>query len=267
MADALSAATEDPPASSGFIGAMGLEMWSTPAGTRGHAEITPEMLVPGTSRPRLGVLVTLADVVGGSPSHGPLNPTVDLRLRLLAEPPSSGFVELVCHILKSGRRMFVAELFLTARGEATPFARSSVTFLNERIPGSSSGFGPRPRPVLTTTFDEMVAARFVDERTVAVDPSPALDNANSRTLLGGVQAYQAELAAEWVLAPHGDYRVTDLDIRYLNRMKVGPLVARPEIISRTDVDADVRVPLTDAGDGDRIIAMVMTTCRPVAPPA
>ena len=57
--------------------------------------------------------------------------------------------------------------------------------------------------------------------------------------------------------------MTDLDIRFLNRVKVGPVraMARRVVAGRRGEVVDVT--LHDAGDGMRPVAHVSTTCVPV----
>jgi acyl-coenzyme A thioesterase PaaI-like protein len=50
------------------------------------------------------------------------------------------------------------------------------------------------------------------------------------TVQGGVLAVLAELAAESALDQDDPFVITDLDARYLNRVKVGPVEATAEIL-------------------------------------
>src|SRR5215467_10335514 len=93
----------------GFFTALGLSVWVDGDLALARAEIQPEFFKPGTDRVRLGVLATLVDIVSGSPAHGTINPTVDLRLTLLDRAPTSGAIELVTHPVKVGRQLFVGE--------------------------------------------------------------------------------------------------------------------------------------------------------------
>jgi acyl-coenzyme A thioesterase PaaI-like protein len=253
-----------------FVGALDLELWTESNITHGRLELGPEMCAPGTTRPRIGLLATLADVVAGSRPTGPINPTVDLRIQMLSMPSAPGTVRAVCRPLKVGRRLFVGETLMYLDGEREPFARSTVTFMNQPMRFEPTSV-PQLRPAMTaSSFDELLAARYVDRHTLAIDPRPALGNSRG-TVQGGVQALVAELASEWALAPHGRFAVTDLEIRYLNRVNVGPLVAKAELLSAASDgragsagsgDVAVRVPLTDGDAGDQLVSLVSTTCRP-----
>ena len=67
-----------------FVGGLGIELWTEGDLALGRAEVQPEFFKPGTDRVRMGVLATLVDMVAGSPAHAIINPTVDLRVTLLA---------------------------------------------------------------------------------------------------------------------------------------------------------------------------------------
>src|SRR5262249_55297797 len=92
-----------------FVGGLGIRLWVDGGLALGRAEIQPEYFKPGTDRVRLGVLATLVDMVAGSPAHAIINPTVDLRVTLLAPAPTDGAIELVTYPVKSGRQLFVGE--------------------------------------------------------------------------------------------------------------------------------------------------------------
>lgn len=153
------------------------------------------MLAPGTDRPHLGVLATMVDVVAGFLPTGPVNPTVDLRVSLLADPPSSGHVELVCRPAKLGRRIYLGETILHTGDVAHPFARATTTFVNEQIPGASGFAPPAKRPVGVASFDELLRARVVDDRTLEMQAHAKVGNGQRGTVQGGAHALLAEIAA------------------------------------------------------------------------
>src|ERR1700751_4897134 len=90
-----------------FVGGLGIELWIEGDLALGRAEVQPSFLKPGTDRVRMGVLATLVDMVAGSPAHAIINPTIALRVSLLDRAPTSGTIELVCHPVKVGQRLFV----------------------------------------------------------------------------------------------------------------------------------------------------------------
>lgn len=243
-----------------FVGSIGIELWVDDAGERrGRAEMRPALCVPGTSRPRLGVLTTMVDIIVGSPPGGALTPTVDIRLRLLSAIPSSGPVLLTCRTVKDGRRLHVAEVTLQAGEDPTPFGLATSTYLNQRMAGVPD-WGAR-KQVEAPPIDEILAPRYLDDRTVEIDVTHAVRNGPGGTIQGGAQAVLAEMASEHVLAPRGRFAVTDLDIRYVNAVKAGPVAASADVLALRGGEASVRVRLHDRGNADRIVAYVSTVCR------
>jgi acyl-coenzyme A thioesterase PaaI-like protein len=241
-----------------FVGSLALDLRFADGLTHGSVVVQPEMLAPGTDRLRVGVLATLVDMVAGFLPTGPVNPTVDLRVSLLAKPPSSGTVHLVCRPAKLGRRLFVGETILHTGDVDRPFARSTITFMNERIPGSA-GFGAPPAvPVGAPSFDEVLRPRYPDERTVEIDAHPWVSNGPNGTIQGGAQSLLAEIAAERATG----LPVEDLDIRFLNRVRSGPVSATVDVSKRGADDAFVRVAISDLGDDGRLVSLVNLICRP-----
>ena len=90
----------------------------------------------------MGVLATLVDMVAGSPAHSIINPTVDLRVSLLAPAPTSGAIELVTYPVKSGRLLFIGETLLHTGDLTRPFARSVCTFMNKPLDSERTGIFP-----------------------------------------------------------------------------------------------------------------------------
>lgn len=249
-----------------FIAALGIEVWVEDGRTRGRATIRPAMWAPGTRRTRTGLLATMVDMVGGILPTGALTPTVDLRIQLLGEVPSEGVVELYAEPTKLGRRMFVGEVMLHAGATPDPFARATVTFLNQIVPGMS-GFPPRELPPMpATSFDELMGVRVVGPDTVEVDLHDGVRNGPAGTIQGGAQATVAEICAEHVLSPLGRFAVVDIDIRYVGAVKVGPAVARAEVLAGVAPSGErvVRVRIVDGGADGRVVSLVLLTCRPVA---
>jgi acyl-coenzyme A thioesterase PaaI-like protein len=245
-----------------FVEALGLEIWHEDAVAHGRAELRPEMWTPGTELPRLGVLATMADVVGGSPPGGPINPTVDLRVTLLSRPPSHGTIMLACRPVKVGRRLFVGEVTMHGGDKERPFARSTMTFMNQPMPHSRISFGPRElEPMAVTSFDELLAARFPASGTVEMDAHPGLSNGEGGTIQGGVQALLGEIAGEHALRPRGRFHAVDLEIRYLNRVRGEAVTASAEVLDGDLADVCVRVPISDLAAGGRIVSLVSLMCR------
>ena len=242
-----------------FVEELGLHHWTEGGASHGRAEIVPGMLVPGTDVVRIGVLTVLADVVGGQPPSGAVSPTTDISVHVARVRPMKS-VGLVSRVLKAGRTLLVAETRLTADGEAEPFATSLVTFMNRSI-GVGPG-GPPSCPPLGQPVGERIGARVIRPGTVELFPQDDLSNAHHATVQGGVMALLAELAAESALGRADPVVVTDLDIRFLNRVKVGPARATASMLINSPEGWVLGVEIRDAGDSDRIAAYASLRCAP-----
>jgi acyl-coenzyme A thioesterase PaaI-like protein len=245
-----------------FVSALGIELWPEGGITHGRAELRPEMWAPGTDVPRLGVLATMVDMVVGSPPTGAINPTVDLRVTLLARPPAEGTVLLECRPVKVGRRLFVGETLLHTGDADHAFARSTATFMNEPIPDATAMFRPLPGTRLAApSFDEILNTRILAPGLMEMDAHPRVSNGPGGTIQGGAQALLGEIAAEHALEPRGRFAAVDLDIRYLNRVRTESVVATAQVLPGELEHVTVRVPITGNGDDERIVSLVSVACR------
>ncbi len=263
------ALTEPQPEVPSYVGALGIDLSIDGDLAIGRVEIIPSFLKPGTDRVRMGVLATLVDMVAGSPAHGVINPTVDLRVSLLRRVPTEGSMHLVCRPVKIGQRLFVGETILHTGDIERPFARSMVTFMN-RIIGETSHFNEHVPvgPLGADSYDDALLLRETAPGVVEMDAHEAVQNGFAGTIQGGAQALLAEIAGERALAHHlgadgAEHEVVDLEIRYLNRLRVGPAVAVGEVLPGALDGVCVRVPITDAGGDDRIVSFASLLCRPV----
>jgi len=239
------------------IAELGLDHWIDGPLSRGRAPVLPGMRVPGTDHLRIGVLTILADVVAGQPAIGAITPTTDINVHVLGPPPART-IHLVSTVLKAGATLLVAETELRADDTEQPFAVSLATFMNRRLELDPADGGPAP--VLSRPFAERMGARRLGPGTFELDNEAELANGHHGTIQGGVMATLVELAAE-SLGERPEL-VISLDIRFLNRVKVGPAraVARP-VLSAGD-QRMVGVTVTDVGDGDRVVSYAMTRCVP-----
>ena len=222
----------------------------------------------GSRRPRLGLLFTLADVVGGSPPTGTLTPTIDLRLQLLCPAPSEGEILIEARPLKIGRRLWTGEVLFRTPGSSDLFARGDFCFMNQRI---ADRLGREPfhgqarsedAPFPAESFDDLLQMRFLDGGAVEMDPHEAVRNGIAGTIQGGAQATMCEVAAERALAERGEYVVCDLHLRYLSGLRVGPALASPEILAGDELRPAVRVAITDSGADQRLLTSAVAVCRP-----
>jgi len=258
-----------------FVAAMGLDMWSEGSTTYGQAAIGPELCVPGTAYPRIAVLATMVDLVAGSQPGGPVNPTVDMRIELLGRVTPSK-VRLSCEVLKAARTLLVGETRLFADDDAVPFSCSMITFMNRRMEQWEKGPGKVVLPKARPRIEELLAPRFGADGSVEIDTLPRLTNGMGGTVQGGVLALLAELATERAIPPTGVVTpltdaplVSDLDIRYLNRVRAGPVRAVAEVLSPIGAGRSsggptaVQVRMTDVGDQDRLVAMASAVSRAI----
>lgn len=252
-----------------FISYLGLDIWHEDDVTFGRAPIRPQMWAPGTCRPRMGLLFTMADIVGGSPATGPLTPTIDLRFQLLGEAPSDGDVRLEGRPLKVGRRLWTGEVGLYTGDSEDMFARCEFSFMHQRVPGMAEGeaaLGRRRRsaPALpASSFDELFDMRVRDDGSTEMDAHEAVRNGVVGTILGGAQATMVEVTAERSLVSRGPHVVTDLHLRYLGTVKEGPAVARPRVLGGDPLRPVVLVSICDEGADDRLVSTAVAVCRPV----
>jgi acyl-coenzyme A thioesterase PaaI-like protein len=222
----------------------------------GDAPVRPELFAPGTTWARAGVLTTMVDLVSGHVPDGPHGPTVDMRLRIVAPPPTSGRIRLVARPLRIGRRLIVSETALSAGPDATPFAWATSTFINNVVADFMEDHQPEAPPMDEVSFDDFLGATVRDESTLELVPNPRIDNGIQLTVQGGAQALLAELAAAHRLGPDEPLVATDLDIRFLDRLYVGPLAARADAVDSHDGVPRAHVTLFDAGKDDRVVSVV-----------
>lgn len=245
-----------------YIHLLAIEVDMARPVVHGVAPVRPESLVPGTTRMRTGVLATIVDLVAGHVPDGPLGPTIDLRVELWDRPPSSGHVHLVGRPLRAGARLVVAETLLAAERDGVPFGRATTTFMHERV-GEPVSNGGRPMVAMAeASFDEFLGATVRDERSMALEPVERIANGQQHTVQGGVQALFAEIAADRLLRRNVPLAATDLDIRFLSRLRVGPLVAIVDELPSRDGTVRARVTLADGGADDKVIGSVALTMAP-----
>lgn len=249
-----------------FVGGLGIELWIEGDLALGRAEVQTSFFKPGTDRVRMGVLATLVDMVAGSPAHAVINPTIDLRVTLLDRSPVEGPIELVCYPVKVGRRLFVGETLLHTGDVTRPFARSMCTFLNRPLEVDREDQKKFPFTDLgSATYDEALQLRECVPGTFEMDLHEVVRNGSNGTIQGGAQALMAELAGERALADHqGDdeLEIVDLEIRYLNPVRTGPVLATGEVIPGPREDTCVRVPIIEPVPDGRIVALTTLLCRP-----
>ena len=249
-----------------FVGGLGIRLWVEGELALGRAEIQPEYFKPGTDRVRLGVLATLVDMVAGSPAHAIINPTVDLRVTLLAPAPTDGAIELVTYPVKSGRQLFVGETLLHTGDPDRAFARSVCTFINKPLAAERSD-GIFPSGELGhESYDESLQIREPEPGVFEMDNHDIVRNGANGTVQGGAQALLAELTGERALDAidlEHEHHAADLEIRYLNRVRNGPVRATGEVLEGGFDGQWVRVAVHEPSADGRIVSLTTLQFRAV----
>ncbi|HEY3673908.1 MAG TPA: hypothetical protein VGN51_23440 [Acidimicrobiia bacterium] len=246
-----------------FVGGLGINLWTEGDLALARAEIQPEYFKPGTDRVRLGVLATLVDMVAGSPAHAIINPTVDLRVTLLAPAPTQGAIELVCHPVKSGRLLFIGETLLHTGDPSRPFARSVCTFMNKPLVTERTGIFPVGQ-LGHDSYDDSLQIRETEPGVYEMDNHDIVRNGANGTVQGGAQALLAELAGERALDKMDldhEHHAVDLEIRFLNRVRTGPVQATAEVLAGGYEGQWVRSAIHEPSADGRIVSLTTLQFR------
>jgi acyl-coenzyme A thioesterase PaaI-like protein len=228
----------------------------------GEAEVAPALCWPGTGLVRSSVLGTYADMVCGGLAHrrtGTRSPlTMDLAVRWLhpVEVPS---MLIVGRLLKAGARIIHSEACFYGPDGGEPFAVAQLGFMASPRPQDSET--PMPtvgtgivRPAMTIPFPERVGCRVLAPGVVELDLSPYVMN-SAETIQGGIVALLGEVAAESVAG--AGQMATEIEVRYLSAVRVGPGRATAQILGRSGDGALVRVEVRDPGNNDRLTGLIM----------
>jgi acyl-coenzyme A thioesterase PaaI-like protein len=223
-------------------------------------EIGPDACIEGTHRPLTGVLFAYLDAVTGSPPSGPMNPTVDLQIRLFAAP-RPGTVRFRARTLRLGRLLYVGEAELRHRADERPFGVGVATFVNAPVP-----FPDRVPVASAARVDRLTYGPLRGPERIAPGTFEyAADLNTPQGTVGGAElGLLAELAARDVLAGDGPVALDELDVRFLNKVRVGPLRATASPLGRRDNATTVRIEIVDAGHDDRLVTYALAACRPLA---
>ena len=244
-------------------GGQGVGSWVLDGEWR-HAwvDIGPEGCIEGTDRPLTGVLFAYLDVVTGSPPSGAMNPTVDLQIRLFSRP-RQGRVRFTARTLRLGRTLYVGEAELRHEDTGAPFGVGVATFVNQPIPFPERTTGSTGDP--TAGRPESVYAALAGAKRVGVGAFELEADIHTvqGTVSGATLGRLAERAAMDLLAAESikGSAVDELDVRFLNKVRVGPLVAAATELGRRDGAVTIRVEIRDLGDRDRLVTYALAICR------
>lgn len=223
----------------------------------GTGTITTPMHVPGTSRLRISILASWADMLGGMLTMRAITPrapvTLELDVHLYRPAPTAGRVRAVGRIAKTGRSVTVIEVdFLDQQDE--PFAFSGLSFmaapdssLTWTLPASIDR--PPREPTITLPLADRAGCKRQQPGTAVLPRTE--DGLNGvGTIHGGLLALAAEEAA---LSLTPGETLSSLGLRYLQPVRVGPAVATATVSGGLG-----RVQLRDSGRDDRL-AVTATT--------
>lgn len=243
-----------------FIADLGFSYRVAGDGLAGEMELTDELRSPGSARPSTAVLATVADVVAGALASQSTAPrialTSDLSVRDVRPAPGSR-IAVRAGILKAGRNLIATETWFHEPGSERLIALCHATFVVSPRPqdvtvplvlDQSFGPGAMDRP-----FADMLGARVIEPGVAELDRVPYVMQP-AGTIQGGALALVGELAARSLLeAP-----ITDLDVRYLATIRIGP--ARTTAMRLSDSTA--RVEIRDAGNPGRLASLVIGRAQP-----
>jgi len=243
---------------------LGFSAWLVDGDWR-HAdvEIGSEGCVEGTDRPLTGVLFAYLDVVTGSPPSGAMNPTVDLGVRLFSSP-RRGRIRFTARTLRLGRTLYVGEVEMRQGQEHAPFGVATATFMNQPVPFPERTDEATDRygkwDGIKTSYTRLADARRVGHGSFEL---VADLHTPQGTVSGATLGRLVELAAVDLLAGDGPVGVDELDVRFLNKVKVGPLRATATVLGRRENATTVRVEVMDTGNEGRLVTYAVAVCRPL----
>jgi acyl-coenzyme A thioesterase PaaI-like protein len=238
-----------------FIADLGFSYRVAGDGLAGEMELTDELRSPDSARPSTAVLATIADVVAGALASQSTAPrialTSDLSVRDVQPAPGSRLAVRAA-ILKAGRNLIATETWFHEPGSGKLIALCHATFVVSPRPQDvtvplvlEQSFGPG---AMDRPFADMLGARLIEPGVVELDRVPYVMQP-AGTIQGGALALVGELAARTLLgAP-----ITDLDVRYLATIRIGPARTTTTPVS----DSTVRVEIRDAGNPGRLASLVI----------
>lgn len=244
----------------GFTSELGLSVDAEGDTLIGRAQVVPELCMPEAATLRPSVILSWADTLAGSLATERTLPrvcmTVDLDVRVAQPLPVGTEVLGVGRVSKTGRTLTFTETVFTVLGHDEPAAVALGTFIASprpqdttdsfvrRVTGDRRRHGQAPSQSVT----DVLAAREVAPGVVEADRQPRILNW-VQTVQGGAVALLAEEAA---LSLHNGTALSELSVRYLGAIRVGPMRATANALGPF-----TRVEVVDAGNADRIAAVAI----------
>jgi acyl-coenzyme A thioesterase PaaI-like protein len=220
----------------------------------GELEVDEELRIPGTRMVRPSILATVADVVAGSVANRLSMPRIPLTVDLTVHSFGGVTVDVLAIVgraVKAGRSMILTETTFFERGVERPVALSHATFFpspNAAHEMEFVGSQERRPSRLRGSFTEQMGIRVVRPGITELDRVEYVMQPTG-TIQGGAQAVLAEVAAETLVSAP----ILDLDLRFVNAIRVGPGRATAELVG----PAVVRVEVRDPGNGDRLASVAI----------
>jgi len=220
----------------------------------GELEVDEELRIPGTRFVRPSILATVADVVSGGVANRISTPRIPLTVDLTVHSFGGVTVDVLAiaaRAVKAGRSILLTETTFFERGGERPVALSHATFFpSPNVAHEMEFVGSQEyRPSrLSGSFTDQLGVRLLRPGVAELDRLEYVMQPTG-TIQGGALAVLAEVAAETLIgAP-----VLDLDLRYVNAVRVGPAIASAELVAPTVARIEVR----DSGNGDRLATVAL----------
>jgi acyl-coenzyme A thioesterase PaaI-like protein len=242
---------------------------SAPADTHVVGEVLElEHLRGPVGNVRAGALLTMADTVGGMCAGLAALPgwVVSTNLMLRTDPiVHRGPLALDARVLRAGRKAVVTQVQIRDTGDEDHLIADGVLTSAVLVPeGGPPDFGrpmvlaapEGPDPMLPLLEFFGIGPHGAGE--VALEINDRVRNPWG-ILHGGATAVLVDAAAAHVV--DGDATTSDVVMHFLRPGRVGPAVARATGLGHRPDGDIVRVEVTDAGAGDRVMAIAVCTVR------
>lgn len=231
---------------------LGLELRIEGDEMRAVGPVFDAMLLPGTGTMRTSVLAVWADMVAGHlvvPRIMPRVPvTLELGVDVYREPVGLHELHVTGRVAKAGNTVLVATVEFTDV-DGGPIAIAHASFMkspNEALAITADRLTLRSDTLMALPFAERAGCTR-DEPGVARLPRRADGGNASDTLNGGLIALACEEAALHATGSHG---LSHLMLRYLRPVRVGPAMAKAEIVGEV-----ANIEVRDDGDGDKLAVL------------
>jgi uncharacterized protein (TIGR00369 family) len=215
-----------------------------------------------------GALLTMADTVGGMCAGLTALPgwVVSTNLMLRTVPGAhAGPLALDATVLRAGRKAIVTQVEIRDAGRGGASIADGVLTSAVLEPEGGPPDFPRPMRLVPPVSDEPILP-LLEFFAVGAHPDgvalPITDRVKNPwgILHGGATAVLVDAAGAEAV---GDGAVTaDVALHFMRPGRVGPAVARPTVVGERADGHVVRIEVVDAGAGDRLMAVAVTTVRP-----